>query len=391
MHRRFVAPLAALVTLTTAVKAQSPDSTPPRFVRLTAPVEVEMLNAGSDESPLPAVEVMINGHGPYRFGIETGARFLVLSSEVAAGARLVSRGNQSDIVEYHADSIAIGGAVIGDVTLATLPRMPRGVDGLLGLPAFADLSLTLDYARRVVRLTRDTLPSADGRNVLPMTRAGPFIAIAVRYGSHVIPTIIDTRSMTAFGVEPSTAQEFIWKTPPQLAGRAGGAGIPTTEVSRGVLGESIGLGRYELTSAPIVIHALPPDFPHDPRIGAGALKYFVLTLDQRTSRARLTRDSTTTIDFGAPASSAATPIAAAQLGDYVGTYGERTISIRTGSLFLQRVGGEPLEMVPAGADEFTLRLVPAAKIQFTRDARGKVIELAVLAPSGSWERAKRAP
>src|SRR4051794_12022155 len=100
-----IAPIAGAV-------AQLPDSAPPRTLRLNAPVNVEMLNVGSEAAPLPAVEVMINGHGPYRFGIETGARFLAVSSAVAASAGLTKVADDGGVSVYHADSIAIGSAVL---------------------------------------------------------------------------------------------------------------------------------------------------------------------------------------------------------------------------------------------------------------------------------------
>jgi len=378
--------LAALVCAPSG--AQRPDSTPPRIVRLAAPVEVEMINVGTDGSPLPAVEVMLNGHGPYRFGIETGTRFLFVSKEVAAAAGLRRRTARDDFVEYQVDSLTIGSALLGDVSASALPRAPRGVDGLLGLPMFADLLLTIDYPRQRVRLSRDTLPASDGQSVLSTRRASDFIAIPLRYGAREVNTIIDTRSMPGLAIEPALATQLTWKSPPIEAGTAGGAGIPTTPISRGIFAESVGLGRYQLTGAPLTVHGLPPGFPHEPRIGAGVLRYFTFSLDQRTGRARFERSGPTTIDLDPP--TFAVP-ANVKLEDYVGTYGERTISVRDNKLFLQRTGGEPLEMSPTGADRFGLARVAEARIEFTRDASGRVTAMAVLAPSGQWERADRRP
>lgn len=210
----------------------------------------------------------------------------------------------------------------------------------------------------------------------------------MRFGDRTINTIIDTRSTTGFAIEPSDAKRLTWKSPPVVTGSAGGAGIPTTTISRGVFAAPLGVGRYEFLSAPVTVHALPPDFPHDPRIGAGALKYFAFSLDQRTGRARFERAGSPTIDLGTPAPAVMGDV---KLGDYVGTYGARTISLRDGKLYLQRTGGEPLEMVPTAKDRFGLVRVAEARIEFTRDATGRVSELAVLAPSGQWERVKRDP
>ena len=85
----------------------------------------------------------------------------------------------------------------------------------------------------------------------------------------------------------------------------------------------------------------------------------------------------------------------AQLGEesaseYVGRFEYRTISAEDGVLYLQRDGGPKLELIPSGApDEFTLDLVPSAKIRFERNGAGVVDALHVLAMSGNWEVTRR--
>ncbi|MCA9759107.1 MAG: hypothetical protein KDA27_25160, partial [Candidatus Eisenbacteria bacterium] len=87
--------------------------------------------------------------------------------------------------------------------------------------------------------------------------------------------------------------------------------------------------------------------------------------------------------------------ARAQLGEakareYVGRFEYRTISAEDGVLYLQREGGPKLELVPLDApDEFTLELVPQAKIRFERNEAGVVEALHVLAMSGNWEVTRR--
>ena len=43
------------------------------------------------------------------------------------------------------------------------------------------------------------------------------------------------------------------------------------------------------------MHTLPPDIPARVTIGVGALRHFVVTVDQRTMAIRLTRADTTAI------------------------------------------------------------------------------------------------
>ena len=55
-----------------------------------------------------------------------------------------------------------------------------GVDGVLGLAAFRDLLATLDLAGGRLSLTKGSLPSPDGRSVLPLRRLGSLVGVDVR-------------------------------------------------------------------------------------------------------------------------------------------------------------------------------------------------------------------
>lgn len=82
-------------------------------------------------------------------------------------------------------------------------------------------------------------------------------------------------------------------------------------------------------------------------------------------------------------------IVAQDFGDYPGKYGERTISVEGGVLFLQRQGGPKLKMAAVAKDEFALEIVPEARIKFLRGASGKVMAINILNRAGEWERAAR--
>ena len=92
---------------------------------------------------------------------------------------------------------------------------------------------------------------------------------------------------------------------------------------------------------------------------------------------------------GAPTGPAAAQPNAAAQSEYVGTYGDRTISIVDGKLTIQRPNGRPLALVATGPDAFTIDGIPAAKIEFSRDASRKVARIRVLNQQGQWEEAAR--
>src|SRR5215212_7278218 len=127
-----------------------PDSAPPRRIAMSrAGIEVPLADPGIPNTTLPVVEIMVNGRGPFRFGVETGAGFVAVSRAfVEAAGPLPRSGGPDEIPEYRVDSITLGGATFHDVKVSAMPRPPTGVDGVLGLPFFRDLLLTIDYPAR---------------------------------------------------------------------------------------------------------------------------------------------------------------------------------------------------------------------------------------------------
>jgi hypothetical protein len=90
---------------------------------------------------------------------------------------------------------------------------------------------------------------------------------------------------------------------------------------------------------------------------------------------------------GAPAA----PAAADSLQGYVGKYGEnKTITVRDGGLFYQRIGGRGAPMQRVSHDSYTLN-GGDARITFVRDAAGAVVEMLIDWNDGHKDRLKREP
>jgi hypothetical protein len=78
------------------------------------------------------------------------------------------------------------------------------------------------------------------------------------------------------------------------------------------------------------------------------------------------------------------------LREYAGKYEIRTITVSEEGLFLQRVGGPKLRLVPEEEpDRFFVELVPAGKVRFVRDETGVIVEMNVLNLEGDWETSRR--
>lgn len=123
----------------------------------------------------PFVKVMINGKGPFRFVVDTGASMSVLSDKTAnlLGVKPVAKGGNAraiggsgtfPILYGLLDSVSIGDTKIDTVPIyirtvfstADSPEMERS-DGYLGLSVLSNYAVTIDYRTRQMLLDRTPL------------------------------------------------------------------------------------------------------------------------------------------------------------------------------------------------------------------------------------------
>jgi predicted aspartyl protease len=123
----------------------------------------------------PFINMMVNGKGPLRFVVDTGASLSVISDTVAArlGIKPVARGGNARAVGGSGsfpitygllDSINIGEARIEAIpvyirTIHTAPDTPEieRADGYIGLSVLANYGVTLDYQSRQMTLDRSPI------------------------------------------------------------------------------------------------------------------------------------------------------------------------------------------------------------------------------------------
>ena len=130
------------------------------------PVPFDVGIPGEERLPLDgdeAFEVWLNGKGPFRFALDSGAVDL-LKSTVAAKLGLAIEGsrsargvtNQTVTSGYvNVDRVAVGSAIESHRPFLVLD-LPAPVDGLLGFETLRRLPVTLDYAARTLTVTPST-------------------------------------------------------------------------------------------------------------------------------------------------------------------------------------------------------------------------------------------
>jgi predicted aspartyl protease len=175
------------------------------------------------------VNVIINGHGPFRMLVDTGTTTSLLAPEAAAKAGLVydhrvvvtSLGGEKPLPATSSGELRIGSAVANDVeigvtSIGRVRQIDPGAHGILGQSFLSRSAYLIDYARKQLWLGEDAvqraveLPfalsaqQANGRTILPVTlqTGGPSWRLTLDSGaSNLIlkcntrcPLIADPRS-----------------------------------------------------------------------------------------------------------------------------------------------------------------------------------------------------
>jgi hypothetical protein len=252
----------------------------------------------------PVVEVVLNGHGPYRMFLDTGAGTTVLDRTLAVELGLGKRGETrlGDPTDPHAiladvvriDSLRIGGALFAGVTAASFdraairpgPDMPRGV---VGFPVFHELLETLDFPRATLRLSRGHLGDPDGRAVIHYRTLNGIPFIPVDVAGVAMDAHLDTGSPGFLSIPEKDSSRVHFTGPLREVGH--GRTVNSVVTFRGAtLDGNVRVGNVTFERPLIVLNdQLPVAI-----LGSRALRDCVVTLEpsvERLSIAR-TREST---------------------------------------------------------------------------------------------------
>ena len=267
--------------------------------------------------PLPVISLRINGHEA-NLVIDTGAGELVLDEQFAVGAgiRLGGRearrfaGGRDAAVWYgHANELALGGLALLDLPIQALPLGPifgpffpsLPIHGILGTAVLSRFVATLDYGRRVLRLTPlgNRAPNATDDRPITTSHGTRFwiagshypVACGALPGSPHCLFFLDT-GMTgaAFALPRSTADAacLMYSSRDMETGHGGGGEVhgKSTTLSGLALGET---QRSNLHG--MVLDAFPLEVQFGFRIGGLLAQDFftdcVLTLDFGSMRLSL--------------------------------------------------------------------------------------------------------
>jgi len=260
------------------------------------PAEIPMRLEGG----MPAIEVMVNGQGPFLFGLDTGAQAdpridsslvekLALKPTGEVQAIDPSGRNPQMSATVKLDSIVIGGLRFTDITAASRnyknsPR-PMKVDGILGLNLFREYLVTLDFPAKLLRIEKGELPKPDGAEILDYQNEAGIALVELGVGGARIKAHLDSgNTMGAFVLPTSFVEKLSLASEPVVVGRARSAS-GEMEIKQVRLKDVVRLGRHEFPDATVTYPALS-DIGN---VGVKILSQFVVTFDQQHNRVRLMR------------------------------------------------------------------------------------------------------
>lgn len=250
-------------------RAGDPPPSPPRIVPGEAQID-DTLDiagdsiAGEQVDTRMAVGVTVNGRGPFRFVVDSGADRSVIGERLARALRLpagepvmlhgMAGSSRRDTVRIA--RLGIGGSGVEDVAAPTLPEASLGARGLIGIDALRGQRLMLDFEAKAITVEDTRRPvkaRADDVVVTARRRGGQLILTQARAGGVAIRAVVDTGSQLTIGNLALRDALFRRRTPPPME--------PATLVS--VTGETMVLPLAivpELRVGSITMHDVPVGF-----------------------------------------------------------------------------------------------------------------------------------
>lgn len=178
--------------------------------------DIGLISAPDNPAPIPFrkslnlifTSVTINGQGPYRFAIDTGASQTVLSEALAAQLGLkpvtstvmhgVGGGGKIDTQLYSLNEVDVGDIKIKNIPVGTFndPLVTQLADGILGTAMLSDFVISVNYPANQVELRRKRAANpAD--DVLPAWYFSNLLLVPMKVnGQYEGNFVIDTGAVT---------------------------------------------------------------------------------------------------------------------------------------------------------------------------------------------------
>jgi predicted aspartyl protease len=264
------------------VDAQEPRIEPPRPAPVApselpplAPAEIdnslaiggEAVKAHKAESRM-TVDVHLNGRGPYRFVVDSGADTSVVGLRVArdlqlpvgTSAVLNSMTARNVVDRVKLDSMTVGPTTTTGLMLPALREEYVGAQGLIGIDALVQQRLLMDFEKHVIKVdnARKPMKYEPGAIVIvAKRRRGQLILTHVRAGGVSLDAVIDTGSEVTIG--NTALRDKLLRRGTQTLGTMDITGVTgATMKVQMVMVDELQLGPIRMQNVPIAFADVPP-------------------------------------------------------------------------------------------------------------------------------------
>ncbi len=251
----------------------------------------------SVESRRPMIELMVNGRGPFKFVVDTGASLSVIDAGIAQdlglavvgtqvlrspGASQEIQGSRVQVGTLKAGGLSIEGPVLATMDLVGFSA--GTIEGVLGRPHFDELLLTFDYPGSKLVVNPGALDASDPATVSFDDEAGS-VRFPVDVAGVSVPMVLDTGSPGGFTLPKALESRLEFRSPLEVG--------PTIQLVggahpswRGSLDGTIRLGAIGYEGPEVVLTTIADDFGN---IGFEVLRELRVTLDQKNRLIRFVR------------------------------------------------------------------------------------------------------
>jgi predicted aspartyl protease len=240
---------------------------PPAVIDDTLAIGGEDINARKIRSRM-TVEVLVNGQGPYRFLVDSGADSSVVGLRIAqqlqlplgTPATLHGMTASARVERVRVNELTLGQSTIRDLELPALQERDLGGEGMVGIDALVQQRLLMDFEKRTIKVEDARQPAQllDGEIVVrARRRRGQLILTQVRAAGLPVEAVIDTGSEITIGNLALRDKLIKGHRDKFVTIAATGVTGVTIDLQLARIGE-LRLGSVTLKNVPIAFADLPP-------------------------------------------------------------------------------------------------------------------------------------
>lgn len=183
---------------------------PPAEIDDTLALGGEDIEAKKVQSRM-TVAVKVNGTGPYRFVVDSGAGTSVIGRKIAATLQLPATTSvtlngitgSAIVPRVEVEELGLGPTSASFLDLPVLDERDLGGDGMLGIDALAEERLMMDFEQRIITIEDAAKPPEkwdDGVIVVTAKRrAGQLILTEAKANGQKVEAVVDTGTEISIG------------------------------------------------------------------------------------------------------------------------------------------------------------------------------------------------